>query len=106
MQDRIQSPQVAVTHDLTEVLFGGQERRRHPAFHHAAIAPTADPARPHTHARVRTFDDVGAGQAAVQRGRHVEPIQGETFLQSLAQAGCRGRIIAFGCPAMALTRRA
>ena len=83
------------SNDLAKILLGGQEGRGHPALCHAAIAPAADTARPQAHARMRTFDDVGAGQATVQRGRHVQPVDGETLLQPLAQAGRGRRIVAF-----------
>ena len=34
IEDRIQSPEIPITHDLPKVLLGRQQSRRHPAFHH------------------------------------------------------------------------
>lgn len=37
--------------------------------------------RPHAHTGLRAFDQVGRRQAAVQRRRNAQPVDGETFLQ-------------------------
>ena len=94
MEDRIQGPQITVAHDLAEILFGSQESRSHPAFHHAAVDQ-----RQTRRVRMRApecglFDDVRAGQAAMQRGRYIQTVDGETILQPFAQAGCGRRIVA------------
>ncbi len=42
---------------------------------------------------VRALDDVGGGQAAVQRRRDVQPVDGEALLQTFQQTGRRLRVL-------------
>src|SRR6266853_6472721 len=95
IEDRIQSPEIPITHDLPEILLRRQQGRRHPAFHHAAITPAADSPSPHTDPRMGTLDDVGGGQTAMQRGWHIQPVDRETLFQPFHQAGGGRRIFSF-----------
>ena len=75
-----QGPQIAVTHDLVEALLGSEESRGHPAQDHVAVLPVSDAAGLDAHTGVRTFDDVGGGQAAAQRRRYIQAVDGEALL--------------------------
>src|ERR1019366_1822047 len=46
-----------------------------------------------SHARLWALDQIGRGQAAVQRGWHSQSVDGETFLQSFPQTGGRHRVL-------------
>jgi tRNA A-37 threonylcarbamoyl transferase component Bud32 len=93
IEDRIQGPEIPITHDLPEILLRRQQGRRHPAFHHAGITPAADSPSPHADTRMGTLDDVGGGQTAMQRGWHIQPVDRETLFQPFDQAGGGRRII-------------
>ena len=82
VEDRFQRPQVFVPHDALEAFLCSEEGRSHPAQNHLAVLPVGDPAGLDTHTGVRAFDDVGGGQAAVQRRRDVQPVDGEALLQA------------------------
>src|ERR1043166_1127976 len=92
IEDRIQGPEIPITHDLPEVLLRRQKGRRHPAFHHATIPPAADSPSPHTDTRMGTLDDVGGGQTAMQRGWHIHPVDSQTLFQTSTQLAGGGRI--------------
>jgi hypothetical protein len=63
-QNRLQSPEFAITHDPAEALFRSQEGRSQPAPDHGAVLPVGDTAGSDAHSGMRTFDDVGRCQAA------------------------------------------
>jgi len=91
-QNRLQSPEFAIAHDPAEVLLRSEEGRSHPASDHRAVLPICDAARADAYSGVWTFNDVSRRQATLQRGRHTQPVDGEAFLQSFAQAGRSRRI--------------
>ena len=41
-ENRCQSPEIVITHDLPEILLGQQKRSCHPAQRHLAVAPAAN----------------------------------------------------------------
>lgn len=61
-------------------------RRR--ATRRTMSAPARQPAGSHPDTRLRAFDQVGGGQAALERRRHSQPVDGETFIHSLQQTFC------------------
>ncbi len=44
------------------------------------------------HPGVWAFDDVGGGQAAAQRGRYIQTVDGEALVQTFDQTAGRGRV--------------
>ncbi len=93
-----QHPQILVALDPPKMLLRGQVGTGHPAQHYVRIASAADVARSFGHARLRTLDEVGGGQAAMQAGRPAQPVQGEGLFQPFAQTGCRRRPLVFEEP--------
>src|SRR5688500_1790601 len=86
IEDCFQSPEIAIAHHLSEILFRGQKGGGHPSFHHSTVTPAANSARSHANSGMRTLDEIGGCQTTMQRRRYVEPVDGETFLQSFQQA--------------------
>ena len=82
IEDGLQRPQVFVAHDALEAFLGSEEGRGHPAQHHLAVLPVSNPPSLDAHSGVGAFDDVGGCQAAAQRRRDVQPVDGEAFLQT------------------------
>src|SRR4029434_10855449 len=66
-----------MTLDLAERLLRFQESGRRPAQRHLGVALATDAMGHPTHRAVRILDDVGARQAAHQRGRELQPIDGK-----------------------------
>src|SRR6516164_4426402 len=85
IENRFQSPEIAIAHHLSEVLFCCQKGGGHPASYHSTVTPAANAASTHANAGMRAFDDVGGGQAAMQGRRYVEPVDREAFLQPFEQ---------------------
>ena len=46
IEDRFQGPEIAIAHDLFEMLLGPEERRGHPAPNHPALLPMGKAAGP------------------------------------------------------------
>ena len=66
VEDRLQSPEIAMSHDAIESLLCSEEGRSHPAQHHFAVLPVGNASSLDTDTGVRAFDDVGGGQATMQ----------------------------------------
>ncbi len=89
VEDGFQGPEIAVAHDLVELFFRSQEGRGQPADHHLAVLPVGDATGLDAYSGVRALDDVGGRQAAVQRRRDIQPVDGEALQQAL-QDGLAG----------------
>jgi len=76
-----------VAHDFVEPLLGSDKRRGHPAQNHFAVLPVGKRGGLDAYTGVRALDDVGCRQAAMQRGRKIQPVDGKAFLQAFQQAG-------------------
>ena len=79
VEDRFQGPEIAMAHDAIESLLCSEEGRCHPTQHHLAVLPVSNAASLDTDSGVRAFDDVGGRQAAVQRRRNVQPVDGKAL---------------------------
>ena len=88
VEDRFQSPEIAMPHDAFESLLCSEEGRGHPSQHHLAVLPVRDAARLNAHSGVWTLDDVSRGQAAMQRRWDVQPVNGKALFLSFQQTGC------------------
>src|SRR5215471_10249224 len=87
IEDRFQSPKIAIAHHLAEVLFRSQAGGGHPALDHSTVTPAANSTSSHANAGMRTLDDIGGCQATMQRRGYVQPVDREALLQALEQAG-------------------
>ena len=67
VENCLQGPQVFVPHDAFEAFLGPEEGRSHPTQDHLAVLPVGHAAGLDAYSGVRALDDVGGGQAAVQR---------------------------------------
>src|SRR4030095_16827158 len=81
IEDRFQGPEISVAHDLAERLFDLKERGCRPARRHSRT-PAAHPAGAIANSRMRIVYDIAGGQTTMQGAWNIEPIDGETFLQS------------------------
>ena len=82
VEDRFQGPEIAMTHDSIASLLCSEEGRSHPAQHHLTVLPVGHAASLDPHSGVRALDDIGGRQAAVQRRRDVQPVDGKALLQA------------------------
>ena len=77
---------VAVAAQLAEPVLGIAERAGDPAQRHLSVPPALDVARVVRDRAVQVLDRVGRAQRAVQRAGDAQALDGQCFLQSLAQA--------------------
>ena len=83
-EDRFQGPQIAIAGDLVEPPFRSDEERGQRTNHRLAPLPAGNAAGQDAHSSMRTFDDVGCGQAAHQRRRQAHPVDDEYYLCCVA----------------------
>ena len=93
VEDCLQRPEVFVPHDTFEAFLGPEEGRSHTTQDHLGVLPVGHAAGLDAYSSVRALDDVGGGQAAVQRRRDVQPVNGEVLLHAFQQTGRRLRIL-------------
>jgi len=78
-QNGFQLAQIFPAHGRAEVPFGGQETGGHPTLDHGGVPPSADLARPQTHAAFAGFrsHSWSPGSSATKAAR--KTADGETF---------------------------
>src|SRR5215468_1319400 len=86
IENRFECPEVFVTHHSAEVPFRSEHGRGCPSFCHRFVSPSANTPGPATHSRMRVLNYVRAGQAPMQRWRHIQPVDGEAFFHAFSQA--------------------
>ena len=93
IENRFECPEIFMTHHSAEVLFRCQQGRGCPAFGHRFVPPSANAPGATSNSGMRVLDQIRAGQAAMQRGRHIQPIDGETFFHAFPQTiSCVGML--------------
>lgn len=90
-EECFQNPQIAISHDLADVLFRSHKSGSHPAPDHRAVLPVTDAKDTQAHTRLQALhDNVGGRQAAIERRRYAEPVDGVISADRL-RASRRGR---------------